>query len=57
MGYVLFVATIALAVIFLIAPLGMAALMSFDSRTFLGPPVCLSTGTPSSFPTSSTYEA
>ena len=37
MGYVLFVATIALAVIFLIAPLGMAALMSFDSRTFLGP--------------------
>ncbi len=37
MGYGLVVATIVLAVIFLLAPLGMAALMSFDSRTFLGP--------------------
>ena len=37
LGYALVVATIALAVVFLIAPLGMAALMSFDSRTFLGP--------------------
>ena len=36
-GYVLIIATIVLTVIFLLAPLGMAALMSFDSRTFLGP--------------------
>lgn len=36
-GIGLFVAAIVLAVIFLLAPLGMAALMSFDSRTFLGP--------------------
>ena len=37
LGYGLILATIVFAVIFLLAPLGMAALMSFDSRTFLGP--------------------
>lgn len=36
-GYILVVLAIALSVIFLLAPLGMAALMSLDSRTFLGP--------------------
>ncbi len=36
-GYALIAATIVFAVIFLLAPLGMAGLMSFDSRTFLGP--------------------
>jgi putative spermidine/putrescine transport system permease protein len=36
-GYGLVIVLVVLAVIFLLAPLGMAALMSFDSRTFLGP--------------------